>query len=65
MILTVRNDFAHFRIECPDDSQITADDDTDFLVVHHARCRSACPTIYCSTPHVPGISDCDCCPLSH
>jgi hypothetical protein len=34
MILTVRNDFARYRIECPDDAEVKLDHDgTDYLIV--------------------------------
>ena len=36
MILTVRNDFARYRIECPADAEVKLDHDgTDYLIVHH------------------------------
>ena len=34
MILTVRNDFARYRIECPPDAEVKLDHDgTDYLIV--------------------------------
>lgn len=33
MILTVRSDFARYRIECPPDAQVKRDEDVDFLIV--------------------------------
>ena len=35
MILTIRNDFARYRIECPPDAEVKLDHDgTDYLIVH-------------------------------
>jgi hypothetical protein len=33
MILTVCNDFARYRIVCPDHAKVTMDNDTDYLIV--------------------------------
>ena len=36
MILTVRNDFARYRIQCPPDAEVRLNHGgTDFLIVHH------------------------------
>ena len=38
MILTVSNDFARYRIECPADAEVKLDHDgTDFLIVHEGN----------------------------